>query len=270
MRPAIDATLQPQHTADDVGGHIGLGWLLTDDAEHPVIWHNGATKGSHTFVAFSRKTGAGIAILANVQQGSEALGFSLLGAKAPQPKIETVTDATSYVGRYPLSPGFAIDITEVNGVLRGQATGQPPFGMRALGPDRFAIHGLPAEISFERGADGKVAALVLHQNGLDQHAPRGEALPAPKEIALSAETLHEYAGDYPLSPQFILTVTEADGALFAQATGQGKNRVYASAKDEFFYKIVAARLTFERDSAGKVTGLILHQNGRNLPAKKKD
>lgn len=269
LHAAIGATLQPQHVADDVGGQIGLGWLMTDEAERPIYWHNGATAGSHTFVAFSPKTGAGIAILANVQRGSEALGFSLLGGKPPQPKVEAVKDASAYLGRYPLTPAFAIDITEVNGVLRCQATGQPAFGLRAVAADRFAIIGVPAEISFERGADGKVAALVLHQNGLDQRAPRGELPPPPKEITLPVETLREYAGEYPLAPQFVLTVTETTGALFVQATGQGKAPVFASAKDEFFYKIVNARITFQRDATGKVDGLILHQNRRDMPAKKK-
>ncbi len=268
MRAAIDATLQPQHTADDVGGHIGLGWLLTDGAEHPVIWHNGATAGSHAFVAFSPKTGAGIAILANVQQGSEALGFGLLGANPPQPKVEVAKDAASYIGRYPLSAAFAIDISEVNGALRGQATGQPSFGLRAIAPDRFAIVGVPAEISFERSADGKVAALVLHQNGLDQRAPRGELPPPPKEITLPVEALREYPGEYPAAPTFVFTVTVENGAVFMQATGQGKIPMFASARDEFFCKIVDAQISFQRDAAGKVTGLVLHQNGRDLPAKK--
>jgi D-alanyl-D-alanine-carboxypeptidase/D-alanyl-D-alanine-endopeptidase len=268
MRAAIAATMQPQRMAADIGGHIGLGWFLTDDAERPVIWHNGATAGSHAFVAFSPKTGAGVAILANTQKGSEALGFGLLGATPPQPKVETVKDAASYLGRYSLSPTFAIDISEVNGTLRAQATGQPSFGVRVIAADRFGIVGVPAEITFERDKSGRVAALVLHQNGVDQRAPRGELPPPPTEVALSVEALREYAGEYRLAPQFVLTVTEAAGALFAQATGQEKLPVFASAKDEFFYKVVAARVTFKRDAAGKVTGLILHQNGRDLPAKK--
>ena len=269
MRAAINATIQPQLPADDVGGHIGLGWLLTDDPAHPVIWHNGATAGSHAFIAFSPTMNTGVVILANVQRGSEALGFGLLGAHPPQVKVASVDDAAGYIGRYPLSPAFAIDIKELNGTLRGQATGQPEFGLRAVAVDRFAIVGVPAEISFERGPDGKVTALVLHQNGLDQRAVRGELPPPPKEVILPPVVLRDYVGEYPLTPQFALTITETDGALFAQATGQGKNPLFASARDEFFYKVVNAQITFQREPGGKVTGLVLHQNGLSLPAKKK-
>jgi hypothetical protein len=268
LRPAIDATVEPQHTADDIGGHIGLGWFLTDDGDHRVVWHNGATAGSHAFIAFCPKTGTGVAILANVQQASEPLGFSLLGVKRPQPKIGKTANAAGYVGRYPLSPTFAVEITDINGVLRGQATGQPAFGMRTIVPDRFAIVGVPAEISFERDPAGTVMALVLHQNGQDLRAPRGELPPPPKEMVLPVETLREYVGEYPITPAFVLSVTEKAGALSVQATGQPMLPVFASARDEFFYKIVNAQISFQRDASGKVAGLVLHQNGRDMAAKK--
>jgi CubicO group peptidase (beta-lactamase class C family) len=267
LRPAMEATLQPQHTADDVGGHIGLGWLIDDD-ERPVYWHNGATAGSHTFVAFRPATGIAVAILSNIQVSSEALGFSLLGATPPKPKIDRVVDTQAYVGRYSLSPAFAIDITAANGILRVQATGQSQLGMRPVSPDRFAIVGVPAEISFERDGSGRVVALVLHQNGANQRAPRGDLPPPPAEIELPAKTLREYEGSYPLNPSFVITVSEKGGGLYAQATGQPGFQVFASAKDEFFYKIVNAQISFQRDASGRVTGLVLHQNGRNLPAKK--
>jgi serine-type D-Ala-D-Ala carboxypeptidase/endopeptidase len=267
MRAAIDATLQPQHTAD-AGGHIGMGWLLNDDPERPVAWHNGATAGSHTFVAFCPKTGAGIVILANFQRGSEGLGFEMLGSKPPRPEVAKVKDADAFVGRYPLSPSFAIDVTEMDGALRGQGTGQPSFPMNPDGPDRFAIAGVVAEISFERDASGNVIALVLHQNGVDQRAPRGGLPPPPTEMALPVETLREYVGNYPLQPTFVLAVTEENGALMTQATGQPKFQVFASAKDEFFVKAFEARISFQRDASGKVVGLVLHQNGHDIPAKK--
>ena len=270
LHAALAATLQPQRADDDIGGHVALGWMLTDDTDRPIAWHNGATAGSHAFVAFSPKTGAGVAILANVQKGSEGLGFALLGGKPPQPRT-TVPNAADYAGRYSFTPDLAFQVVNANGSLFAQAAGQPRLALRPIGADRFAVIGVPAEISFERGPDGKVAALVLHQNGLDQRAPRGEPPPPPpppKEIALPIEVLREYAGEYPAAPQLALTVTEADGALFVQATGQAKLALFASAKDEFFCKVVNAQISFQRDVAGKVTGLVLHQNGGNLPAKK--
>jgi D-alanyl-D-alanine-carboxypeptidase/D-alanyl-D-alanine-endopeptidase len=268
MSDSIAVTLKPEYPTDGMGGHIGMGWLLVDDPAHPIAWHNGATAGSHTFVAFDRKRGAGIVILANFQKASESIGFELLGTKPPAPKIQFVREATSYVGRYPLSPAFAIDITETNGVLRGQATGQPPFGMRELGKDRFAIDGVPAEITFERDSGGGILALVLHQNGQDMRGPRAELPPSPTEISLPATTLQDYAGKYPLAPTFILTVTAEVDGIGVQGTGQSKIPMFASSEDEFFAKVVAAQISFQRDAAGNVIGLVLHQNGRDASARK--
>jgi CubicO group peptidase (beta-lactamase class C family) len=267
LQAALKATLTPQFPYGDTGGHIGLAWMLTDDAERPIVWHNGATAGSHAFLAFDPKAGRGVVILANMPKASGPLGFSLLGGQMPQPAT-AVANAADYPGSYPLTPGFIIAVTEAKGSLFVQATSQPRLALRPVSADHFAVIGAPAEVSFERGADGKVTALILSQNGRDQRGPRGEPPPPPREVALSPEILVEYAGVYPVAPAFMLTVTVEDGALFVQATGQPKFPVFATAKDEFFYKVVEARISFQRDAAGGITGLVLHQNGRDLPAKK--
>jgi CubicO group peptidase (beta-lactamase class C family) len=268
LRAALTASEQAQYDDEDTGGRIGLGWLIAGDGEQKIFWHNGATAGSHSLVAFNPAAGRGVVVLANLQKGSEKLGFELLGAEAPKPRGLAVAHAADYPGRYPLNPAFAIAITEHNGALFGQATGQPRFSLRLVAADRFSIVGLAAEISFERDADGKVIALTLHQNGRDQRGPRRELPPAPKTVELPAETLAEYAGRYPLAPTFVLTVTVESGGVAVQATGQSKLPVYASAPDEFYYTVVDARISFTRDAAGKVSGLVLHQNGRDMPAKK--
>lgn len=268
LRPALDAAAEAQREDEDGGGKVGLGWMLTGEGEGQLVWHNGATAGSHAFVGFTPQRGAGVVILANVQQASEPLGVKLLGAEPSKPKSTAIDNAADYPGRYPLAPNFIITITASNGAIFGQATGQPRFAMRPIGSDRFAIVGVDAEISFERGPEGKVIALTLHQNGQNVRGELGALPPLPREVALSAADLADYPGKYPLAPTFVLTVTVENGAVMVQATGQAKFPVYASAKDEFFYKAVEARISFTRNSAGQVDGLVLHQNGRDMPAKK--
>jgi len=87
-------------------------------------------------------------------------------------------------------------------------------------------------------------------------------------IELPADVLARYVGVYQLAPQFALTITLTDGALYAQATGQGTNRLWPETELDFFLKGVDAQVTFVRDAQGVVTQLVLHQNGQNLPAKK--
>jgi len=268
LAAAFRETIKPLATTDFAGCRIGLNWLLLDDPSRPVAWHNGGTGGYRSMVGFSRAAGIGVAVFFNGSASPDGLGFSLLGVKPPALAPVKVDNAADYSGRYPLTPAFAITITARDGALFAQATGQPEFALRPVESDRFTVMGVPAEISFERDAEKKVIALVLHQNGAEKRGPRGELLPPPKEVALPAETLREYVGSFPLAPTFVLSITEDNGALFAQATGQPKLPVFAKAKDEFFYKVVDARLSFERDADGKVTGVVLHQGGRDLPAKK--
>ena len=101
----------------------------------------------------------------------------------------------------------------------------------------------------------------------------GIPVPPPtehQEVAVDAKLLESYVGKYAIVPEFVLTVTVEDGKLMVQATGQGKLQVFAESPTEFFYKAVDAQITFEKDKAGKVTQLVLHQNGRDMPGKRQD
>ncbi len=95
------------------------------------------------------------------------------------------------------------------------------------------------------------------------------APPVPHtEISLAPEVLDRYVGKYQLAPTFAITVTRENGRLFIQATAQPKLEVFPSAEREFFLKVVEAQITFEINTDGKVTGLVLHQNGVNQRAQK--
>lgn len=96
----------------------------------------------------------------------------------------------------------------------------------------------------------------------------GEPVEVAAEPRIKPEVLAEYAGTYALFGNFKLTVTVERGRLMVQATNQPKFPVYAKSETEFFYKVVDAQLTFERDQAGKVTRVVLHQNGRDMPGNK--
>lgn len=78
----------------------------------------------------------------------------------------------SYVGRYELTPAFVITITRENAALFLQATGQPRFPVFAESAAGFFLKVMDAQITFTKDADGKINALILHQNGRDQTARR--------------------------------------------------------------------------------------------------
>ena len=89
-----------------------------------------------------------------------------------------------------------------------------------------------------------------------------------KEVSLESAELAQYIGDYELAPDFVLRVRSSPTGLTAQATGQAAFSIYPRAHDEFFLRAVDAQLSFLRDASGKVTSVVLHQNGNNSPGKK--
>jgi len=79
--------------------------------------------------------------------------------------------------------------------------------------------------------------------------------------------LQKYAGQYTLVPLVAtLAVTCEENRLFAELTGQPRFGIYPESESKFFYKVVDAQITFECDAEGKVERLILHQNGKDMPA----
>jgi CubicO group peptidase (beta-lactamase class C family) len=87
-------------------------------------------------------------------------------------------------------------------------------------------------------------------------------------VALDTSLLREYVGQYQISPTFSITISLEEGHLYGQASGQGKNELFAAKKDLFFLKVVDADIEFVRGADGKIGQLILHQNGQNVPARR--
>ncbi len=56
-------------------------------------------------------------------------------------------------------------------------------------------------------------------------------------------------------------MTREGNHLFTQVTGQQKVEVFLESDHDFFLTVIDAQITFQTDSQGKVTGLVLHQGG---------
>ena len=99
-------------------------------------------------------------------------------------------------------------------------------------------------------------------------APKPQPPSQHTAIALPASAMAPYVGVYQLAPNFQLDVTLTGDALYAQATGQPKLRLWPESATDFFLKEVDAQVSFVRDASGAVTGLVLHQNGQDHRAPK--
>jgi serine-type D-Ala-D-Ala carboxypeptidase/endopeptidase len=92
--------------------------------------------------------------------------------------------------------------------------------------------------------------------------------PPRTEIQVKDSVLESYVGVYEFAPGVSISVTRDKTRLFAQLTNQPRFELFAEQEAKFFVKVVNAQITFLKDPSGIVTGLVLHQNGANQPARK--
>jgi len=93
-----------------------------------------------------------------------------------------------------------------------------------------------------------------------------------KEITLSPQALEKYAGSYELAfpdRAVPMIITFEEGKLLAKLGQQPKFPIFAESEILFFYKVVDAQLEFVKSDKGEITGLVLHQNGRDTKGVKK-
>jgi hypothetical protein len=187
---------------------------------------------------------------------------------ADRPTVLAAASLDDYVGAYKLGDNLLLKLFRMDDGLFAQASGQNAFPIFPSATDAHYTKVAGISISFTRDGKGIVTGLVLHQNG--DHAARklsaSESPPEPVAIALDAATLGDYVGKYKFDFGAVLDVALKSDHLEAQLTGQPALPIFASAKDKFFYKVVAAQLDFERDGGQKVVAVVLHQNGRDMRA----
>ena len=175
LRVAIEATHRSQRSFGPPNMDIGLGWLLRTQHGRTIAWHNGGTGGYRSFLGFDRASGTGVVVLSNAANSPDDLGFHLLDqrfelAAAPQPRTEVEVDHTiydAYVGRYQLAMDAIITVTREDDQLFVQLTGQPRIEVFPESETDFFMRVVDAQITFQVGDDGTVAALTLHQAGRD-------------------------------------------------------------------------------------------------------
>jgi hypothetical protein len=87
-------------------------------------------------------------------------------------------------------------------------------------------------------------------------------------IRVDPQVLDTYVGQYELAPKAMLVLDREKQHLMAQITGQPRFEVFPESDTEFFWKIVEAHFTIQKDEKGQVKGLVFEQGAAKLTAKK--
>ncbi len=117
----------------------------------------------------------------------------------------------AYEGQYELQPGFVITISLDDDQLKGQATGQSQFDLKAISTTAFEVQGVEAKVEFHRNDDNEVHLLKLYQGGQIMDAPRMAPFDADS-VELEAYTGEYFSAELWTSYRFVVE----DGQLIAR------------------------------------------------------
>lgn len=287
--------------------NYGYGFVMTkiklgpNKLEVPVIQHNGGINGFSTTIVRMVNEQRLIVLLDNTERGEYldriASGIaSILYDQSYESPKQSIVDSLLKTS---VETDVASAIKQYRVLKAGATAGQYDFAeteLNTLGyrllqmkkvADAIEIFKLNVEIypqasnAYDSLGEAymlhgdKELAIVNYKKSLELDPKNSNATAqlalltnAPKEIKVDPKLYDAYAGDYELAPSFVITVTNEDGKLMAQATGQSKFELFPLSETEFFLKVVVAQVTFVKNEQGQVTQLILNQNGRKTPGKK--
>lgn len=278
-----DRLWQSAKLVDGRDTHYAWGWGVWEYEGHRIISHSGGINGFVTDAIRVPDAGLFVVVLSNNPAASKApseltLAATGLALGKPLDQRPSITlpaaKLDEYVGVYEIEGNSEMlrTITREGDKLFSQRSGGAKFEIYARGGDRFFFADTSSALQFERDGGGKITSHIMIRNvGTDERAQKSNR-PMPtarEEISLDPATLDGYLGEFELAPGFSIAITREGDALFAQATGQPRFALFAETKDRLFLKVVDAVIEFQRDAAGTVTGIVLHQGGQQSPGKKK-
>jgi CubicO group peptidase (beta-lactamase class C family) len=103
----------------------------------------------------------------------------------------------------------------------------------------------------------------------DQLPPR-PPLKQYKEVHLDATSLSKYVGRYGDPPNLILVIGREGDHLSIQENDEPKQDLFPESGGGFFAKSADDLFTFDLDAQGRVSKMILHTEGRDIPLKRID
>lgn len=244
-----------------------------------VIQHGGGINGFVTMGYWLPKQNIFIAILTNSDSAEVGPSFvtrkvaaTLIGK--PYKEYTAITlDAKKldeFVGVYQISNGATRTITRQGNQLYAQRTGGQKMEIFPASESEVFYKNSFTVLKFVRDEAGKIVKMIkTDEKGEEPAVKTDQPVPKEREVAKVDPAIYDaYVGEYELAPGFVLTVTRDGGKLFTQATGQQQIEIFPESETKFFLKVVDAQLTFVKDADGKVNQVILHQGGRNMPAKR--
>ncbi|MGZ5487806.1 MAG: serine hydrolase [Candidatus Aminicenantales bacterium] len=276
----LDKAFTPYTLANGESTGYGYGWLVGDFSGHRSIEHGGGINGFSTYEMTLPEDRIFVAILTNSaiagrdpEPRAVKIAWLALGLTEPERKaiMLAARDLDAFAGVYTNERKREFYVSREGDKLFAQQQGGSKDELTPASATEFFLKDNPARFMFVKDSAGRVTGLRIKSRiGPAQVLTKTDKpLPAPrKEAAVDPKLYDRLTGDYELAPEFIITILRRGGKLISQATGQSEVELFPESETRFFLKVVDAQIDFVLDAEGQATGLVLHQGGQNLPAKK--
>jgi CubicO group peptidase (beta-lactamase class C family) len=268
-------TVMPDGSTED----YGFGIRNQEVRSHKAIGHGGGIFGFSTDSVYLPRDDIFVAVFTNSDEPMTSPGMLMtqlaaLAVDDPFPTFEKAAlDAKAvepWVGLYKVKDGER-RIFLRDGKLYTQRTGGSELEAFAAGNGKYFYEGSLTWFELKRDATGTPIAAVYQQGAATAEvSARAGDIPAELAVAdVPRATLLSYAGTYetPVGP--LAVAVPADGQMTVKLGGQPAIPVLAVTQTEFRLVGVDARVEFKAEG-GKVTGAVIKQSGRELPAKRVD
>ncbi len=259
----------------------GFGWTVTEfDGAH-IIAHAGGVNGFRTDGLRLPEEHVYVIILTNIERAyPDLLAYKLAalaaGKSYTDPKSVTIPVEVQkkYAAIYTvagLNFDVTIDFRRDKLICQLPVSSQQNAELKPLSETEFFISDSPYRLAFKLDSTGAVTELtIVGIYGGEMKAVKTEKpLPSQREIIqVEKAILEQYTGQYQIAPGAELSIQLEEGNLVAIAPGQPRLALFAETETVFFMKEAPISITFEKDASGCVSGIIIDQIGKKLPARK--
>ena len=276
----LDKAFMPFKLKDGESSGYGYGWFIADFSGHRSIEHGGGINGFSTYEMTLPEDRIFVAILTNSaiegrnpEPRAVKIAWLALGLAEPERKAVSLAadDLDKVAGVYVNERKDEYYFSRAGARLYAQRKGGAKNELYAASPTEFFLKDNPARFTFVKAGSGPVTGLRIRSRIGPAQIFAKTDMPLPAErraITLDPKLYDRLAGDYELAPGFIITILRRGDKLISQATGQSEVELFPESETRFFLKVVDAQIDFVIDPSGKATGLVLHQGGQDMPAKK--
>jgi len=254
--------------------YYGYGWSPNEIAGSPTVEHGGGIFGYTTSGIYVPKENVYTIVLTNTTGKSPetvSLPATAIALGKPindKPALQLSESAMQqWVGAYQFEDVVRF-ITYTDGNLYSQREGGQALKLIAVSENEYQFEDSFTTYAFTKESGKRVANFadrIIKGKGLEtEYTPK----PEKESIAVAESILKTYTGTYELQAGFVVNVTTESDQIFVQLTGQPRFEIFAETPETFFLKVVEAKITFNKNTAGGVKSLTLYQGGQVMEAAK--